>query len=91
MVNGKKKVYEDHSAFMSFAPRNNPKIAIAVYIEHGRWGSTAAVPIASLIEEMYLTDTIVRQDMLQEILNMEIDYEYYDRMQRKYDDERNNK
>ena len=91
MVNGTKKVYEEHSAFMSFAPRNNPKIAIAVYIEHGRWGSTAAVPIASLIEEMYLTDTIVRQDMLQEILNMEIDYEYYDRMQRKYDDERNNK
>ena len=88
MVNGKKKSYADHSAFMSFAPRNNPKIAIAVYIEHGGWGSTAAVPIASLIEELYLTDTIMRQDLLQEMLNMEIEYEYYDRMQQKYDDGR---
>ena len=91
IVNGKKKSYDDHSAFMSFAPRNNPKIAIAVYIEHGKWGSTAAVPIASLIEELYLTDTITRQNLLQEVLNMEIDYEYYDRMQKKYDDERNKK
>jgi penicillin-binding protein 2 len=91
MVASTKKVYHDHSAFMSFAPRKNPKIAIAVYIEHGRWGSSAAVPIASLIEELYLTDTIVRQDLLQEMLNLEIDYEYYDRMQKKYDDERSKK
>lgn len=45
---------KDHSAFMGFAPMNDPKIAIAVYIEHGGFGSDMAVPIASLIMEMYL-------------------------------------
>jgi penicillin-binding protein 2 len=91
MVNGKKKVYEDHSAFMSFAPRNNPKIAIAVYIEHGRWGSTAAVPIASLIEEMYLTDTIQRPELVERVKNAKPNYRLYDEKQRKYDAKRNKK
>jgi penicillin-binding protein 2 len=77
--------YDDHSAFISFAPRNNPKIAIAVYIEHGKWGSSIAVPIASLIEELYLTDTITRPAMVDEVLNTTIDYGYYDRQQQKYD------
>ena len=77
--------YDDHSAFISFAPRNNPKIAIAVYIEHGKWGSSIAVPIASLIEELYLTDTITRPAMVEEVLNTTIDYGYYDRQQQKYD------
>ena len=44
----------DHSAFMGFAPMNQPKIAVAVYVEHGGFGSDLAVPIASLIMEMYL-------------------------------------
>ena len=48
----------DHSVFMAFAPRNNPKIAIFVYVEHGVWGSRWAAPIASLIVEKYLTGTI---------------------------------
>ena len=39
---------------MGFAPMNEPKIAIAVYIEHGGFGADLAVPIASLIMEMYL-------------------------------------
>lgn len=80
--------YDDHSAFISFAPRNNPKIAIAVYIEHGRWGASAAVPIASLIEEMYLTDTITRPQLVEEMKNLKIDYGYYDKKQREYDDKR---
>ena len=79
------KSYDDHSAFISFAPRNNPQIAIAVYIEHGKWGSSIAVPIASLIEELYLTDTITRPAMIEEVLNTTIDYGYYDRQQQKYD------
>lgn len=45
---------EDHSIFMAFAPMENPKIAIAVYIENGGFGATYAVPIASLIIERYL-------------------------------------
>jgi penicillin-binding protein 2 len=87
--NRERKVrYPDHSAFISFAPRNNPKIAIAVYIEHGGWGASAAVPIASLIEELYLTDTITRPKMVEEMLNLKLDYGYYDMKQKKYDAER---
>ena len=71
---------DDHSTFISFAPRNNPKIAIAVYVEHGIWGATAAVPIASLIEEMYLTDTIRRPWLIEHVKNLELDYyKAYDR------------
>lgn len=48
----------DHSTFIAFAPRVNPKIAIAVYVENGRWGNLYAAPIASLMVEKYLNDTI---------------------------------
>jgi penicillin-binding protein 2 len=48
----------DHSVFMAFAPKDRPKIAISVYVENGIWGSTYAAPIASLIIEKYLNDTI---------------------------------
>lgn len=51
---------EDHSVFFAFAPRNNPKIAIAVVVENGGHGSTWAAPIASLMIEKYITDTIAR-------------------------------
>ena len=44
----------DHSAFIGFAPMNNPQIAIAVYIEHGGFGADLAAPVAALIIEMYL-------------------------------------
>ena len=45
---------KDHSAFMGFAPMNNPKIAIAVYVENGGFGATYGVPIGALIMEQYL-------------------------------------
>lgn len=48
----------DHSVFISFAPRVEPKIAIAVYIENAGYGGTWAAPVASLMTEKYLTDTI---------------------------------
>jgi penicillin-binding protein 2 len=48
----------DHSVFMAFAPKNNPKIAISVYVEHGVWGARYAAPIASLMIEKYLNDSI---------------------------------
>lgn len=44
----------DHSVFMGFAPMNNPKIAIAVYVENGGWGATYGVPIGALMMEQYL-------------------------------------
>ena len=49
---------EDHSIFMVYAPKDNPKIAISVYIENGGFGATYAVPIAGLMLEKYLNDSI---------------------------------
>ncbi len=49
---------EDHSAYIAFAPRKNPQIAIFVYVENGGYGSIHAAPIASLLMEKYLNDTI---------------------------------
>lgn len=75
---------EDHSTFITFAPRNNPKIAVAVYVEHGVWGSTAAAPIASLIEELYLTDTVARPWLVEQVKNLKLDYyNAYDRKKKK--------
>lgn len=48
----------DHSAFIGFAPMNNPKIAIAVYVENGGFGAAYGVPIGRLIMEKYLNDTL---------------------------------
>ncbi len=45
---------QDHSAFMGFAPMDNPKIAICVYVENGIWGATFGVPIGALMMEQYL-------------------------------------
>lgn len=44
----------DHSAFMGFAPRDNPKIAIAVYVENGGYGAHFGVPIGALMMEQYI-------------------------------------
>ncbi len=51
---------KDHSIFIAFAPKDNPKIAMAVYVENVGYGSTWAAPITSLMIEKYLTDTITR-------------------------------
>ena len=52
---------EDHSVFVAFAPKDNPKIAIAVYVENAGWGGRAAASIASLMIERYLKGEITRQ------------------------------
>lgn len=49
---------DNHSMFAGFAPKDNPKIAIAVVVENGGYGATYAAPIASLIVEKYINDTI---------------------------------
>ncbi|MCC7302323.1 MAG: penicillin-binding protein 2 [Bacteroidia bacterium] len=54
---------DDHSIYIAFAPKDNPKIAIAVYIENGGFGAEWAVPITSLLIEKYLTGKITRPDM----------------------------
>jgi len=57
-VDGKKVAMADHSIFIAFAPKDNPKIAIAVFIENGGFGSTVAAPIASLMIEKYINKEI---------------------------------
>ena len=69
----------DHSTFLSFAPKDNPRIAISVYVENGGFGATSALPIASLLEEYYLTDTIRRPELVEYVKNMNIYYPSYDR------------
>ncbi len=69
---------KDHSVFIGFAPRNDPKIAVCVYVENAGFGSTAAVPIGSLVMEKYLTDTITRPDRVEYVRNRQISYPHYD-------------
>ena len=45
---------QDHSVFMGFAPKDDPKIAICVYVENGTWGATYGVPIGALMMEQYI-------------------------------------
>lgn len=59
---------KDHSVFMAYAPRENPKIAIGLLVENAGFGATWAAPIASLMIELYLTDTITRPALEQHIL-----------------------
>lgn len=60
---------KDHSIFIAFAPKDDPKIAVAVYVENVGYGSTWAAPISSLIMEKYLTDTIARPRVEQRMLD----------------------
>ena len=67
---------KDHSAFMGFAPYNDPKIAVAVYIENGGFGAVYGVPIGSLVMEKYLCDSISpgRKGMETQMLNAHLAY-----------------
>ena len=51
----------DHSAFIAFAPMNEPKIAVSVYVEHGGFGADLAAPMAALIIEQYLKGKLSTQ------------------------------
>lgn len=67
----------DHSTFLSFAPKDNPRIAISVYVENGGFGAAIALPIASLLEEYYLTDTITRPQLVEQVKARNIYYPIY--------------
>lgn len=54
---------KDHSVFICFAPKDNPKIAVAAYIENAGFGATWAAPIASLLVEKYLNQKVDRKDL----------------------------
>ncbi|MFD2034892.1 penicillin-binding protein 2 [Belliella marina] len=51
---------EDHSVFVAFAPKEDPKIAIAVYVENAGWGGRAAASTASLMIEKYIKREVAR-------------------------------
>ncbi len=59
---------EDHSAFFAFAPKADPKIAIAVYVENAGWGGDLAAPIASLVIERHLHGCVTRKDLERRML-----------------------
>jgi penicillin-binding protein 2 len=61
----------DHSGFMGFAPKDNPRIAIAVYVENAGWGGRAAAGTAGLLIEKYLTGEVTRKYMEAYILKGE--------------------
>ncbi len=54
---------KDHSVFLAFAPKDNPRIAIAVLVENAGFGASWAAPIASLMIEKYLTDSVSRPEL----------------------------
>lgn len=66
----------DHSIFVAFAPKDNPKIAMAVFVENGYWGGRFAGRIASLMIEKHLKDTITRKDLERWILTHSLENEY---------------
>ena len=67
---------KDHSAFLGFAPRNNPKIAIAVYVENGGFGAEYGVPIGALMMEKYINGTLseASEEKAKYIQNRSINY-----------------
>lgn len=67
---------QDHSIFMAFGPKNNPKIAIAIFVENGYWGSRWAAPIASLIIEKYLTGKVERKELERRMMEGSLQDEY---------------
>ena len=71
----------DHSVFMGFAPMDNPKIAVAVYVENGGWGATYGVPIGGLIMEQFINGKLspASEAKAQGIQNKRIAYGSADR------------
>jgi len=75
-IDGERKQLTDHSIFIAFAPAENPKIALAVYIEHGYYGNRYAGHIASLMIEKYLKGKITRKDLEKKMLEKTLEHEY---------------
>ena len=63
----------DHSVFICFAPKDNPKIAVAGYVENAGWGGSWACPLASLMVERYLNGKVARKDLENRMINTRID------------------
>lgn len=75
-IDGVKTQLTDHSIFVAFAPKDDPTIAIAVFVENGYWGSRFAGRIASLMIEKHIKGEITRKDMEQWMLTHSLENEY---------------
>jgi penicillin-binding protein 2 len=75
-IAGKTFQLKDHSIFVAFAPRENPKIALAVFIENSGYGATWAGPIATLMLEKYINGEISRKDLETKMLTGSLQAEY---------------
>ena len=75
-INGKKTQLTDHSIFVAYAPKNDPKIAIAVLVENGYYGSTWAGRISSLMIEKYLKGRISDNRVEKLVINKSLESEY---------------
>ncbi len=78
---------QDHSIFVVFAPKDDPKIALSIIVENGYWGSRWAAPIASLMIEKYLTDTISRPRIETRMLEGDLSDEYESQLVKIYGEE----
>jgi len=66
----------DHSIFIAFAPKENPKIALAVFVENGYWGARYAGRISSLIIEKYLKRKITVKRLEDWVMSHSLEEEY---------------
>ena len=85
-VNGKRVKLQDHSIFVAFAPKDNPKIAIAVFVENGYWGKRWAGPITTLMIEKYLNKKITKVDFEKRMLTGSLKAQYDKLYPRKHQD-----
>ncbi|MCA0132998.1 penicillin-binding protein 2 [Winogradskyella alexanderae] len=76
IINGEKTQLTDHSIFVAFAPKDDPKIAIAVFVENGYFGSRFAGRMASLMIERYIKGEISRTDLEDFVLRHTLEHEY---------------
>jgi penicillin-binding protein 2 len=75
-INGKRTKLQDHSIFVAFAPKDRPRIAIAVLVENGYYGARNAGPIAVLMIEKYLKGKISRTDLEKRMFEVSLQGEY---------------
>lgn len=79
IIKGAVQKLDNHSVFVCFAPKDNPKIAIAVIVQNSGYGATWAGPVATLMMEQYLTGEIKRQHLIDKLVNAHLikPYIYY--------------
>lgn len=84
IIEGQKIQLPDHSILVAFAPKENPKIALAIFVENGGYGSTIAAPITSLMIEKYLTGEISDRNKYREqnMLNLSLE-DIYEKLNQK--------